>query len=193
MNDSLTYDPGGYKDREVLNRLYWDEGLSIREIGGEFDVSGSTIRYWMDKIGIDRRDKRAATRTEFAPYSTDPLGYERWRATGFGDDVTARVHRLVAVAGGADPGDVYSESSQTHHKNGIPWDNRPSNIEVLDEPDHKRVHSIGESNNSVKLSEGEAREIKNSGKGTAELAERYGVSESTIRAIRSGRNWGWLE
>jgi hypothetical protein len=28
-----------------------------------------------------------------------------------------------------------------HHKNGIKWDNRPSNIEVMDRSEHSKLHA----------------------------------------------------
>jgi hypothetical protein len=56
--------------------------------------------------------------------------------------------------------------------------------------------SRGEKHGLAKLTEGEAREIKarlRAGPMKAPLmAREYGVSESLIRGIRDGRNWGWL-
>jgi len=37
----------GYKDEEVLRRLYWDKGLSTSEVGNLVGVSGRTIRRWL--------------------------------------------------------------------------------------------------------------------------------------------------
>jgi transposase len=45
-------DPDGYKDRDTLARLKDDRGLSVAEIADRFDVSESTVEYWLQKTGI---------------------------------------------------------------------------------------------------------------------------------------------
>jgi len=45
-----------YKDAEVLERLYHEEGLSTRDIGERFGVSGKTIQRWMERHEIERRN-----------------------------------------------------------------------------------------------------------------------------------------
>lgn len=49
-----------YKVEEDLRRLYWKEGKSLQDISEMFDVSSTTIEYWMEKHGIDRRAGGAA-------------------------------------------------------------------------------------------------------------------------------------
>lgn len=52
-----------------------------------------------------------------------------------------RVSRLLAVA---EHGfDAVGPGVDIHHKNGIPWDNRPANIEVIDKGEHAALHSTG--------------------------------------------------
>lgn len=55
--------------------------------------------------------------------------------------------------------------------------------------------SRGEKCATAILTEDQARFIKaNRGKiGQKDLAARFGVSQATVSAIHSGRNWGWLE
>ncbi|WP_292594329.1 hypothetical protein [Mesorhizobium sp.] len=53
----------------------------------------------------------------------------------------------------------------------------------------------GERNGQAKLTEIEAREIKQM-RGVAthrDLAGRFGVSASTISAIQNGVNWAWID
>jgi transposase len=52
--------------RELLVRLYVDERLTMREIGERLGVGKSTIHYWLDDYGIDRRrgGTPAATRPD---------------------------------------------------------------------------------------------------------------------------------
>lgn len=50
-----------------------------------------------------------------ALYSTAP-GYKYFRCRANGDDSTVYVHQLCAIAGGADPHDVFSDSFDVHHR-----------------------------------------------------------------------------
>lgn len=52
----------------------------------------------------------------------------------------------------------------------------------------------GEKNKRAKLSESQARQIKERHRDTlTSLAEEFGVSISAIHAVRSGRNWAHLK
>lgn len=51
------------------------------------------------------------------------------------------VHRLLAVA---EHGfDAVGPDVDVHHSNGVPWDNRPSNIELIDKGKHAALHNEG--------------------------------------------------
>lgn len=65
-------------------------------------------------------------------FGVDGGGYERWCVRNTADgDVSAAVwhHQLLAIAEGASPRDVFDTGNYVRHENGIPWDNRPDNIE----------------------------------------------------------------
>lgn len=43
------------KDAELLRRLYWEEGLSLEDIGWHYNVTAERVRQLMIRFGIPRR------------------------------------------------------------------------------------------------------------------------------------------
>jgi hypothetical protein len=79
-----------------------------------------------------------------AKYETrESDGYERWRSwNSESGDRYCYVHQLLAISYGADPRVVFSGGeAHVHHKNSIRWDNRPGNIEVINESVHAILHN----------------------------------------------------
>lgn len=181
-----------HTDPETLERLYWSEGKEIQEIADMSDVSYSTVHYHMDKHDIDRRSNAEIKRKERAGFRTGTHGYEQAICSWFEKQKALRIHRLVAVA---EWGYERVADNQVHHINGIPWDNRPENLEVMSIEEHSSHHSTGESHNRAKLSAEQAKQIHDK-KGAAvsgkELAQKYGVSESTVSKIWKEQTWKHL-
>lgn len=126
--------PKPWRDPEILRRLYWDEGRSAREIANRLGCSKEPVDRAMRDHGIPHRRPD----WERPPgFGTDYLGYERWRHQIDGTKYSVSVHRLLAVA---EFGFDAVADMQIHHMNSIPWDNRPSNIELLSIEDHTRLH-----------------------------------------------------
>jgi hypothetical protein len=73
----------------------------------------------------------------FAPYELNVSGYAQWR-NGAVEHVL--VHRLLAVA---EYGFDAVAGKHIHHKNGIRWDNRLENLEVLTPSEHAKLHGRG--------------------------------------------------
>lgn len=199
-------DPKAYQDKETLERLYHDEGLTAQEIANRLDTSQATISRWMDRNGIETKtpaEKREERGTHHRPTKEGPHTDEEWlrecyfekkmsleemadeaglesgvsimkqmdrygierrpnyvtrvlRNPGAGfihanangyeaikhsvNDTTKqyKIHRLVAMAHfGIDA----VKGKQVHHKNGIPWDNRPENIELVTQKEHSQIHA----------------------------------------------------
>lgn len=129
-------------DKYELARLYYDEGLSQTEIGEKYGVQQTVVSSRMREWGIapgKRIDLMAeAVRVPWATHRFTDDGYEVWKVR-VGDEMkTLPVHRLIAVA---EYGTDAVAGNAVHHKNGIKWDNRPENIAVMDDADHKSHHA----------------------------------------------------
>jgi len=127
-----------YRDKELLEKLYWDEGLSTIAIADKLDCSKETVQRWMGRFGIDTRqsfhDKNGC-------FFTTEDGYEIFALTEDYETTNISIHRLTAIAEGElSPNRIRDKSINIHHKNGIPWDNRPENIEVLTVAEHAKEH-----------------------------------------------------
>ena len=79
---------------------------------------------------------------DYARLRTDPDGYPRWHVSQSRAEKhrTLAVQRLLAVS---EYGFDAVCGMQVHHKNKIPWDNRPENIELLGAAEHT-LHHHGE-------------------------------------------------
>jgi len=49
------YGDGGWRDKELLNELYVNQRLTIREMCEELGCKNPTVLRWMNKYGIERR------------------------------------------------------------------------------------------------------------------------------------------
>lgn len=64
-------------------------------------------------------------------------GYEVWMHSVDGVQYSVRVHRLVAVA---KCGIEAVKNMDVHHKNGVRWDNRPENLDIMTRSEHMSLH-----------------------------------------------------
>lgn len=130
-----------YQSPVVLRRLCYDKELSPAEIAEKLGCGESTVRYWVDKFGIERavdeKYVRDASRNP-ASYTITDRGYER--ALSMTEDGTHEIyiHRLVAIA---EHGVEAVKDKIVHHRNKIPWDNRPENLELMTQSEHATMHS----------------------------------------------------
>lgn len=44
-----------WRDRDLLERLYWDEWMSTRDIAEEFECDSKTVLNWLNRHGIETR------------------------------------------------------------------------------------------------------------------------------------------
>lgn len=124
-----------WDDRDRLRELYHDEELSIREIATHFDYHHTIVFRAMQDHRIDQREGSSEGERIAVPFVTRRDGYEYWRP----DARLVLAHRLLAVA---EYGFDAVADSVVHHNNGIRFDNRRENIEVVENPrDHGRLHA----------------------------------------------------
>lgn len=122
-----------WRNKEVLYRLYWIEGLTQEEIGNELGCRRMTVVKWMDRLGINSRHDVQVCHT--IEEREGVLGYEAWRY----DNTTVQVHRLTAVAEFGFEAVVAADA--VHHKSSFKFDNRRENFELVSHAEHGRLHS----------------------------------------------------
>jgi len=143
-----TTDPKPYRDEDRLRELYQERGLTTREIADELGCTNGTVSKYLNEYDIETRENwkagveaaKEANRVERVALRTLPSGYEYW-ASKEGEDRTnliVYVHRLLAIA---EHGFDAVADVDVHHCNGVPWDNRPENIELMDKAEHAQHHS----------------------------------------------------
>jgi hypothetical protein len=118
-----------YRDAEWLREQYIEKDKTQEEIATECGVRADTISYWCVKFGIGRNSS--------ACFDTTEKGYERWRCQS-GDQETVMVHRLLATLKVDDLDEL--EGKHVHHVDGIKWDNRAENLQVVSPSEHKEIH-----------------------------------------------------
>lgn len=173
-----------YKDADRIRELYYGEKMTQKEVAEEFGCHLATVKRWMNRHGIETRSHMEAVknrwRLEPAEFVTGKDGYEFHRTNYEGERLQFRHHRLLAVA-------LYGFDSvkdkHVHHKSGVEWDNRHSNLELLTPSEHSNRHASDrveaqEINISKRLCETFREEYP---EGTyKELGEKYGVSQGTV-------------
>lgn len=127
-----------WQDEELMRYLYHDEGLSGAEIAMVLDCSTGGAAEWIDKHDFEKRTQSEAAQNKWgalnkANFNTSWKGYEYW-APG---NTHVYVHRLMMVA---EHGFDEVCEKHVHHKNGIEWDNRFDNLDLVTNEEHRREH-----------------------------------------------------
>jgi len=137
MNESET----PWRDESLLYELYWEEELSTNEIADELNCDQSTVWEWMNRYEISRRSSyESATNRRLHPAVFTDRGYVICASNYRGTTESVGIHRLVMIA---EHGFDAVAGKHVHHRNGVRWDNRPTNLELLDQSEHAQRHGFG--------------------------------------------------
>lgn len=138
--DALIRERFGMEPAAWLEEQYHGGEKSLSQLA---DILGcanaSSVSSIMERHGVDRRK---STRDMPPWFGTTAKGHEAIK-TNMGSRGRGHVyvHRLVAVA---EHGVDAVAGMDVHHKNGVPWDNRPENLELKDHAQHRREHAFKE-------------------------------------------------
>lgn len=209
-----------HQKREVLERLYVEQGLSMGEVGDRLGVSRSTIAHWLDRHNLKRDD---APSDETVPLNVDDLSVKDrfWKNVRMGDEdecwewtstmshgygkmrvqgQQARAHRISYKL--ANDRNIVGQLVLHHCDNPICVN--PNHLylgsqqdNLADAIDRDRINPpTGEDHPSAKLTEAEVAEIKRclaSGEVQRDIAKEYGVREMQISRIKHEKNWSWVD
>lgn len=200
-----------YKDKETLERLYWDKELTLKEIGDKFGVTPSCISYWMQKYGLPRR-YTSPLEVRFERYYTVDRDSDCWiwqmniDSWGYGtitvDKQSRKAHRVSFELYRDEDLPEFSPDHQINHTChnpacvnpdhlyiGTAQENVDDAMEIGAWDDNRRR---GSEVATSKLTEDEVIEIKKrclSGETQKAVASDYGVDHSTVNKIMVGKQW----
>jgi len=123
-------------DAEWLREQYQDKKKSPGKIADRLGCGRSTVYRWLENHSIERVGKSGFASSRPASYFVGSRGYPVWSDTKSGEMYP--VHRLLAIA---ENGVDAVKDNHIHHVNGVRYDNRPENIEVLSPSEHIKRHN----------------------------------------------------
>lgn len=180
----LLHGDAPWRDESLLYRLYHEEKRSALEISEMWGCSQSTVSEWLDRHEkIEKRSISEAVtlghgKAHYVPLLQHTDGYEEWKV---GNDVI-HVHRLLAIS---EWGPDAVAGMHVHHKNGIPWDNRIENLELLHPSEHQQSHRkvTGEKRRKI------ADVYENTDRSSRDVAAEFDVSMATVLRLHR-ENYG---
>jgi len=128
-------------DEKWVRKEYVERGKSITEIHEEHGPSRMAIYRALERFNIETHSRGYHVEKDHPSIRQHIDGYLICYAHYNGGEKQeqdrVRLHRLLAVA---EYGYDAVADTEVHHKNNIPWDNRPENIELLSKADHAKHH-----------------------------------------------------
>jgi DNA-binding XRE family transcriptional regulator len=172
-----------------------EEWRAVVGYEGLYEVSSLGRVRSLDRV-IERRSGPARYKGRVLSQGLDQAGYPLIVLSRCGVQITQKVHTLVCTAfHGARP-----NGKEAAHGDGKPGNAGAGNLRwatPVENNADKRLHGThreGEAHAAHILSEDQVREIRHANGPThQELADQYGISQSQISQIRSGKAWKCLE
>jgi hypothetical protein len=120
--------------KDKATNLYVRENLSAFEIAERLNMSHRAV-----KTRLSKYELWGKCPTKYSLRCSQ--GYPVITATGVEDSKRVRVHRLLAIATGYDPHDVFGGDYDVDHVNNCKIDNRVENLQLLNKKDHGAKHA----------------------------------------------------
>ena len=117
---------------EHLEKMYWDDEMTLEDIAEKAEVSITTVHRRMKNRKVPTRGP--GPWTTHSTFRTNTGGNEE--ASGSHESVD--IHRLVMIA---EYGTKAVCNRDVHHNTKIPFDNRPNNLELLSHSEHTTLHN----------------------------------------------------
>lgn len=175
---------------EIWKEVEGYEGvLEISNLG-----NGRTLNRDFNGIGFCGSKTTQTTKGQPCRRNIKRNGYVQFAVRAFGIRKWFLVHRLVALVFIPNPNNY----GFINHKDGNKENNHYSNLEwTTSKRNMIHAHENGlcrimEKHYKVKLNKDQVREILESNLSQKNLASKYGVSRSTIYAIKRGKTWKYI-
>jgi len=176
-----------WRDEETLREEYVHKQRTTYELAEEWGCNASTVNSWVRKYGLDKYSQLPKFTLGSRKDEELPDGKRNLSATReqlFHRDERGSLnriyhHRLLAVA---EWGLDAIRGKDVHHQNGIRWDNRPDNLELLTRAEHRREHCGTEMvDGEPWYAEDNLRRLYHELEwSTYDIAEKYDVGTTTV-------------
>lgn len=123
-----------WEDEELMRTLIEDKGFSTIKVSEMFNCGQSSIARAKVEFKLDGKPD---PRKKPPHHYWDSRGYETVCYDNGAEKGQFYIHRLIAIA---EYGIEAVKENDVHHINGVKWDNRPSNIEVISPQEHGKIH-----------------------------------------------------
>lgn len=190
----------GPEEQEKMQAGRW---IDIRGYEGIYQICKAGKVRSLDKIVNNYPHSKRKCKGRVLKPLADKLGYHYFQLSDKDGNIkNHKLHRLLCTMFIPNP----NSYPEVNHKNGVKHDNRLENLEwcthqqnmkhaydngLIPEP----ITIKGEKSNFAKLSDSQAREIKErlkKGEHPSDIAIDYPVGASAIKEIRAGRSWGHI-